>query len=80
MSAERGIWSAQAGGFISAQLYADSEVEQELADFIAAGEDPADLEVLEVCPDHEDEPRIGCQECDEEDRDEAAAAEDEDED
>lgn len=69
---EYGVWSDAAGGFIETGLWSDVEAQQALFAQIRAGEDPGDLDVLPVCPDHEEQPARSCEECD------AEEAEDED--
>lgn len=72
---EYGIWSDAAGGFIATALYNEEQCAKELAALIAGnaqtgGEDPADLQVLQICSQHEEQPANGCEECEEEDQEE----------
>lgn len=63
---EFGIFSEAAGGCIYAPCYSPEEAEQERQRLIAEdGEEDADLTVDELCSDHEEQPKHGCDECDE---------------
>lgn len=63
MATEYGIWSEAAGGFIETQMRSPKEAANECEALIAEGEERSDLKVLEICPDHEDQPRTSCEEC-----------------
>ncbi len=57
---EMGIWSNEAGGFISSGFVTQAEAEAELL-----VTDPDEMaEILPICPDHEEQPLYGCEECD----------------
>jgi hypothetical protein len=61
---EYGIWTASDGGFVETGFYSDFSAQERLGEYIS--EDPAnadDLSVVEICPDHEEQPKYGCQEC-----------------
>jgi len=75
---EYGIFSEAAGGCIYAPCCSTGEAETERQRLIAEdGEEPDDLTVVELCPDHEEQPKNGCEECVDEDA-EDEAEEDED--
>jgi hypothetical protein len=63
-----GIWSGAAGGFVSTEL-TEPEVPGEIARLVADGEDRDDLEGIEMCPEpgHDEQPALGCQDCEEND-------------
>ncbi|QDN64373.1 hypothetical protein [Streptomyces sp. S1D4-14] len=64
MSAEYGIFSESAGGCIYAPCYSTGETETERQRLITEdGEEADDLTVKELCPDHEEQPKDGCEEC-----------------
>lgn len=68
MSAEYGIFSESAGGCIYAPCYSPEEANRERDRLIAdVGEEADDLTVLELCPEHEEQPKHGCEECADED-------------
>lgn len=70
-NAEYGIFSESAGGCIFAPCYSPEEAERERQRLITEdGEDADDLTVRELCPDHEEQPKDGCEECYTEDADE----------
>jgi hypothetical protein len=71
-NAEYGIFSESAGGCIYAPCYSREEAEEQRARLVAEdGEEPEDLTIEELCPDHEEQPKHGCEECaDEGDEDE----------
>lgn len=50
-------------GCLEAQLYNRDEAARALLDLVAAGEPAADLRVLPVCPDHEEQPEDSCEDC-----------------
>lgn len=60
---ELGIWSDAAGGFIDAGLYSEDEAEAAIVSLVADGETQGDLSVIEVCPEHQEQPKDGCEEC-----------------
>lgn len=63
MSTEYGIWSDLAGGFIDGQMSAE-RAEQERDRLVAEdGEEADDLKVVELCEQHEEQPKDGCEEC-----------------
>jgi hypothetical protein len=68
---EYGIFSEAAGGCIESGLYSVAEGEERRAKLVAEGEDAGDLAVKEMCPDHEEQPKDGCEECADEDDEEA---------
>lgn len=55
---EWGIWSNFDGGFVETQLWSEAEAMARLPEY--SEDDP---EVLEICPDHEEQPLMGCEEC-----------------
>ena len=64
MSAEYGIFSETAGGCIYAPCYSTEEADRERERLIAEdGEESDDLTVFELCPDHEEQPKNGCEGC-----------------
>jgi hypothetical protein len=50
-------------GCLEAQMYSTEEAETRRQEYIAEGEHPDDVKVREMCPDHEGEPKDGCEEC-----------------
>lgn len=61
---EYGIFSESAGGCVYAPCYSPEEADEERARLVAEdGEEADDLTVHELCPDHEDQPKHGCEEC-----------------
>lgn len=69
---EFGVFSESAGGCIFAPCYSRDEAEQSRAWIILQdGEDPADLDVLELCPEHEEQPKDGCEGCADDEEEEA---------
>lgn len=59
-----GIFSESAGGCVYAPCYSPEEAEQERARMVAEdGEEADDLKIEELCPDHEEQPKHGCEEC-----------------
>lgn len=69
MATEFGVWSELDGGFLVAQTWSSAEAEKEREQLITDGEDPDYLTVMDICPDHEEQPRDGCEECNAEDDD-----------
>lgn len=61
---EHGIYSTPDGGFAVTQMWSREEADDEARRLVAAGEfDAGDLEILEICPDHAEQPRETCEEC-----------------
>lgn len=59
---EYGVWDDEAGGVVHAACWSPEEAGRELARL--RSEDPeAALSVVEICPDHDDQPKRGCAEC-----------------
>ncbi|WP_156161944.1 hypothetical protein [Nocardia vulneris] len=60
---EYGIFSAE--GCVSSQHYSSKEAEEALADLVddPEGYDPGDLEVVEICSEHEEQRADSCEEC-----------------
>ncbi|WP_020142314.1 hypothetical protein [Terracoccus sp. 273MFTsu3.1] len=61
---EWGIWTENDGGFIEAQIYSTEQGEARLVEYFE--EDPdnvGDLSLVEICPDHEQQPKDACEEC-----------------
>lgn len=59
-----GLSSGSAGGFIGTGYYTMDEAESAMAGMIEAEEvDDWDVEVLEVCDLHAEQPADGCEEC-----------------
>lgn len=77
---EHGVWSDAAGGFVDTQLYGQASMRESLNALIAQGEDPEDLRVLAICPEHEEQPVDTCGECLADDEDEDDDTDDEDND
>lgn len=50
-------------GCLEAQMYSAEEAEARRQEYIAEGEHLDDVTVQEMCPDHEGQPRGGCEEC-----------------
>jgi hypothetical protein len=63
MATEYGIWSEAAGGFIETQLHSPRAGAEARDALVEDGEERSDLKVLEICPDHEDQPKATCEEC-----------------
>lgn len=62
---EYGLWSTEDAGFVECQLWSEREAKKRLVEYAAEyGCHPDDLKIVEVCPDHEEQPKHGCQECD----------------
>lgn len=57
---EFGIWSEEAGGFILTQIYSHDEGVKELT---SMDSETDTLTVIEICPDHQEQPKDGCEEC-----------------
>ena len=61
---EFGIWSDEDAGFVECQLWSVKEGVERLIEYAAEyGCVSDDLRVVEVCPDHEEQPKHGCAEC-----------------
>lgn len=68
---EYGIFSEAAGGCIYAPCYSTQEAQQERDRMVKEdGEEVEDLTIEELCPEHEEQPKYGCEECDEQEGDE----------
>jgi len=50
-------------GCFEAQMYSVAEAETRRAEYIAEGEEPEDVVIKEMCPDHEGEAKSDCPEC-----------------
>ena len=62
--AEYGIFSEEAAGCIYAPCYSVQEAETERARIIAEyGDEPDDLTIEELCPNHEEQAKATCEEC-----------------
>ena len=60
-----GLWTESGGGFVETGLYTQAEADGRLAEYVAEDPDNSeDLEIVEACSEHEDEPAQGCSECD----------------
>ena len=64
---EFGIWSDEAGGFIDRGYIASSDPAVVIAYWVLQGEDPADLQYLAICREHEEEQARHCEVCEEDD-------------
>lgn len=61
---EYGIFSEAAGGCIYAPCYSVQEAERERDRLLNEdGEEAEDLAIEELCPEHEEQPKNGCEEC-----------------
>jgi hypothetical protein len=60
-----GLYDVQAGGFIDTQIWSRGEAIADRRVLIEAGEyeTEADLDILEMCPDHDEQARETCEEC-----------------
>ena len=66
-SIEFGIWTENDGGFVETGIYSKEEGEKRLVEYLEADIDNVgDLTLVEICPDHEEQPKNGCDECDSE--------------
>ncbi len=69
MTAEFGIYTQNDDGFVASHLYSMEEAESVFASLVAEAspEDRAeaseDMKILYMCPDHEEQPLIGCYDC-----------------
>lgn len=68
---EYGIFSEEGGGCIFHPCYSPEEAEVERQRLITVdGEDADDLTVRELCLEHEEQPKDGCEDCFEAEEDE----------
>jgi hypothetical protein len=58
---EYGLFSDE--GCFEAQMYSMAEAETRRAEYIRDGEDPEDVTIKEMCPNHEGEANSDCAEC-----------------
>jgi hypothetical protein len=61
MTTEYGVFNDE--GCLEAQSYSPEEAEERRQAYIAEGEDPEDVWVKEICPDHEGYAKDVCEEC-----------------
>lgn len=54
-------------GAFETGLYSREKADARRLEYIAQGEDPEDITVEELCPDHEARAKNGCEECTAED-------------
>ncbi|MFD1546966.1 hypothetical protein [Nonomuraea guangzhouensis] len=64
--AEFGIWVDEDGGFAETGFRSSEQAQQGIGDLVFAEPYLRDytLSVVEICPDHEEQPKEGCEECD----------------
>lgn len=63
-SIEFGIWTENDGGFVETGIYSKEEGEKRLVEYFEEDADNVgDLTLVEICPDHEEQPKDGCDEC-----------------
>jgi hypothetical protein len=69
---EYGIWVDEDGGFTETGLRSREEAQRAIDDMRFAEPCLSDytLSVVEICPDHEEQPKDGCEECSAEPSDE----------
>lgn len=60
---EYGIWSDLAGGLIDGQMSKAGAEKERLRLIAKDGEEADDLKVIELCEQHEEQPKEGCEEC-----------------
>lgn len=60
---EHGIWSDLAGGLIAGQMSKAGAENERLRLIAEDGEETDDLKVVELCEQHEEQPKEGCEEC-----------------
>lgn len=60
---EYGIWSDLAGGLIDGQMSKASAETERLRLIAEDGEEADDLKVVELCEQHEEQPKEGCEDC-----------------
>lgn len=65
-----GLWADNDGGISEGPFYTEKGAKDRIAELIAEAVDAetaedlrADLSVVEICPDHEDQRRHACKEC-----------------
>jgi hypothetical protein len=61
-----GAWSEGAGGFVYSGVDCATEVANRAADelrTLAKDDDTDTFQILAICPDHEEQPKVGCEEC-----------------
>lgn len=58
---EYGLFSDE--GCFYGPCYSLAEAEIEKARYVAEGEDPDDVTIRELCPDHEGQPKDDCDDC-----------------
>lgn len=69
MSTEYGVWSGESGGFVvtgawsSGEADRDRQAEVDRADPEDRADAGEDLTVRAICPDHEEQPADGCEDC-----------------
>lgn len=61
MSTQYGIFNDE--GCIEANLWSKDQAEAALDLWVEEGEDREDLSIEALCPDHEEQPKDGCEEC-----------------
>ena len=76
-----GVWTENDGGFVTDVCHSEAEAAGIRDDMIAtdrardgiavAADTAADLSVIRMCDDHDDQPHAGCETCDAEDNCEA---------
>lgn len=63
-----GIWTENGGGFCAGPFHSRPEADEHLTHLLEVSEDVeadrADLSVIEMCPDHDEQPKDDCEECD----------------
>lgn len=77
-SQEWGVWSPESGGFVETGFWTETAAAEAARGI--QGDDP-DAEAKALCPDHEEQPLDGCEDCTAEDEepDEDEEADDDDE-
>lgn len=60
---EYGIWGDEEGGFVDTGLYSKTEADESLRSIAAKADEGCDYHIREVCPEHEEQPRDECEEC-----------------
>lgn len=60
---EHGIWSDLAGGLIDGQMSKETADAERLRLIAEDGEEADDLKVVELCEQHEEQPKEGCEDC-----------------
>lgn len=71
-----GLWTASDGGFFEGPFYSLGEAQGRIEELIEEADSEqdqveiaADVYPVEYCPDHDEQPRDSCEECEEEDID-----------